>query len=103
MTDDTYIERMTHNFLGGPSTQLDRAMFPEKACGRGQQSGAPRGRAHAADEKPRQDIAILVATTGADSVTLIEGVRRLRVDQDVATGRRIRLGVVRCECVANAS
>ncbi|WP_128930399.1 hypothetical protein [Bradyrhizobium zhanjiangense] len=30
MTDDTYIERMTHNFLGGPSTQLDRAMFPEK-------------------------------------------------------------------------
>ena len=30
MTEDTYIERMTHNFLGGPSMQLDAAMFPEK-------------------------------------------------------------------------
>jgi hypothetical protein len=30
MTEDTYIERMTHNFLGGPSLQLDAAMFPEK-------------------------------------------------------------------------
>lgn len=30
MTEDTYIERMTHNFLGGPSTQVDRAVFPEK-------------------------------------------------------------------------
>lgn len=28
-TEDTYIERMTHNFLGGPSIQLDRAIFPE--------------------------------------------------------------------------
>ena len=30
MTEDTYIERMTHNFLGGPSMKLDPAMFPEK-------------------------------------------------------------------------
>ncbi|UPK27174.1 hypothetical protein [Bradyrhizobium sp. 195] len=30
MTEDTYLERMRANFLGGPSTQLDRAMFPEK-------------------------------------------------------------------------
>jgi hypothetical protein len=33
MTEDTYIERMTHNFLGGPSMQLDAAMFPEKPAG----------------------------------------------------------------------
>jgi len=32
MTEDTYIERMTHNFLGGPSMKLDPAMFPEKAA-----------------------------------------------------------------------
>ena len=32
MTEDTYIERMRSNFLGGPSMQLDRAMFPEKAA-----------------------------------------------------------------------
>ncbi|WP_156951757.1 hypothetical protein [Bradyrhizobium sp. WSM1743] len=30
MTEDTYIERMRHNFLGGPSMQVDTAMFPEK-------------------------------------------------------------------------
>ncbi len=30
MTEDTYIERMRSNFLGGPSMQLDRAIFPEK-------------------------------------------------------------------------
>ncbi|OKO73533.1 hypothetical protein AC630_28345 [Bradyrhizobium sp. AS23.2] len=30
MTEDTYIERVMHNPLGGPSTKLDRAMFPEK-------------------------------------------------------------------------
>jgi len=28
MTEDTYIERILHNFLGGPSRQLDSAMFP---------------------------------------------------------------------------
>lgn len=32
MTEDTYIERMRSNFLGGPSMQLDRAMFPAKAA-----------------------------------------------------------------------
>jgi len=30
MTEDTYIERLRHYPLGGPSTLLDRAMFPEK-------------------------------------------------------------------------
>jgi hypothetical protein len=30
MTEDTYIERVMHNPLGGPSTELDRTMFPEK-------------------------------------------------------------------------
>jgi hypothetical protein len=30
MTEDTYIERLLHNPLGGPSRELDPAMFPEK-------------------------------------------------------------------------
>ncbi|MET4386911.1 hypothetical protein ABIB73_002660 [Bradyrhizobium sp. F1.4.3] len=30
MTEDTFTERLLHYPLGGPSTQLDRAMFPEK-------------------------------------------------------------------------
>ncbi|AWM04117.1 hypothetical protein [Bradyrhizobium amphicarpaeae] len=30
MTDDTFTERLMHNPLGGPSMQVDRAMFPEK-------------------------------------------------------------------------
>jgi hypothetical protein len=30
MTEDTYVERLLHNPLGGPSRELDRAMFPEK-------------------------------------------------------------------------
>ena len=30
MTEDTYIERVLHNPLGGPSRQLDVAMFPDK-------------------------------------------------------------------------
>lgn len=30
MTENTYIERVLHNPLGGPSRQLDVAMFPEK-------------------------------------------------------------------------
>jgi len=30
MTEDTYIERVLHNPLGGPSSELDRTMFPEK-------------------------------------------------------------------------
>ncbi|SFJ70204.1 hypothetical protein SAMN04487925_110107 [Bradyrhizobium sp. cf659] len=30
MTEDTFSERLLHYPLGGPSTQLDRAMFPEK-------------------------------------------------------------------------
>ena len=30
MTEDTYIERLLHNPLGGPSRELDPAMFPDK-------------------------------------------------------------------------
>lgn len=30
MTEDTYVDRLLHNPLGGPSRELDRAMFPEK-------------------------------------------------------------------------
>ncbi|GLR91211.1 hypothetical protein [Bradyrhizobium iriomotense] len=30
MTEDTYMERLLHNPLGGPSRKLDRAMFPDK-------------------------------------------------------------------------
>lgn len=30
MTENTYVERVLHNPLGGPSRQLDRSMFPEK-------------------------------------------------------------------------
>jgi hypothetical protein len=30
MTEDTYIERVLHNPLGGPSRRLDVAMFPDK-------------------------------------------------------------------------
>lgn len=30
MTENTYMERLLHNPLGGPSRELDRAMFPEK-------------------------------------------------------------------------
>jgi hypothetical protein len=30
MTEDTFAERLMHNPLGGPSMQVDRAMFPEK-------------------------------------------------------------------------
>lgn len=30
MTEDTYIERVLHNPLGGPSRQMDLAMFPDK-------------------------------------------------------------------------
>lgn len=30
MTEDTYMNRLLHNHLGGPSRELDRAMFPEK-------------------------------------------------------------------------
>jgi len=30
ITEDTYIERVLHNPLGGPSRQLDAAMFPDK-------------------------------------------------------------------------
>lgn len=30
MTENTYVERVLHNPLGGPSSELDRAMFPEK-------------------------------------------------------------------------
>jgi hypothetical protein len=30
MTEDTFTERAMHNPLGGPSTELDRAKFPEK-------------------------------------------------------------------------
>lgn len=30
MTDDTYVDRLLRNPLGGPSRELDRTMFPEK-------------------------------------------------------------------------
>jgi len=30
MTEDTFTERVMHNPLGGPSMQVDRAMFPER-------------------------------------------------------------------------
>lgn len=30
MTDDTYVDRLLRNPLGGPSRELDQAMFPEK-------------------------------------------------------------------------
>ncbi|WP_445218859.1 hypothetical protein ACKWRH_00295 [Bradyrhizobium sp. Pa8] len=30
MTENTFTERVMHNSLGGPSMQVDRAMFPEK-------------------------------------------------------------------------
>jgi hypothetical protein len=30
MTEDTFVERLLHNPLGGPSRQLDAAMFPDK-------------------------------------------------------------------------
>ena len=30
IVEDAYVERLLHNPLGGPSSELDRAMFPEK-------------------------------------------------------------------------